>query len=154
MNERGIISEKWGESCSVISNSLRSHGLYSSWNSPGQNTGVCSLPLLQRISFISGRFLTNWAITEAPTSEEELNTVEISNLSKKKFMIVIIKMSTKFTRRINEHSENLNKASENRKNQIELKNTMPEIIYVYTEKELTVYLVIHRNGSTIWRIEY
>ena len=28
------------ESCSVISDSLRPHGLYSPWNSPGQNTGV------------------------------------------------------------------------------------------------------------------
>ena len=27
---------KWGESCSVVSYSLRSHGLYSPWNSPGQ----------------------------------------------------------------------------------------------------------------------
>ena len=32
-------------SCPVVSNSLRPHGLYSLWNSPGQNTGVggCSL---------------------------------------------------------------------------------------------------------------
>ena len=28
------------ESPSVVSNSLRHHGLYSPWNSPGQNTGV------------------------------------------------------------------------------------------------------------------
>ena len=31
------------ESCSVVSDSLRPHGLYSPWNSPGQNTGVGSL---------------------------------------------------------------------------------------------------------------
>ena len=37
------------ESCSVMPNSLRSHGLYSPWNSPGQNTGVGSLFLLQGI---------------------------------------------------------------------------------------------------------
>ena len=37
------------ESRSVVSNSLRPHGLYSPWNSPGQNTGVGSLPLLQGI---------------------------------------------------------------------------------------------------------
>ena len=42
-------SEKWSESHSVVSNSLRSHGLYSPWNSPGQNTGVGSLSLLQGI---------------------------------------------------------------------------------------------------------
>ena len=90
------------------------HGLYSPWNSPGQNTGVGSLPLLQgifptpgsnpgllhcrwilyllshkrsprkvewvvypfssrssqprnstRVSWVAGRFFTNWAIREA-----------------------------------------------------------------------------------------
>ena len=34
------------KSCSVMSNSLRPHGVYGSWNSPGQNTGVDSLSLL------------------------------------------------------------------------------------------------------------
>ena len=37
------------ESHSVVSNSLRPHGLYSTWNSPGQNTGVGSLSLFQWI---------------------------------------------------------------------------------------------------------
>ena len=37
------------ESHSVVSNSLRPHGLYSPWNSPGQNTGVGSLSLLRGI---------------------------------------------------------------------------------------------------------
>ena len=37
------------ESLSVMSNSLRPHGLYSPWNSPGQNTGVDSHFLLQVI---------------------------------------------------------------------------------------------------------
>ena len=32
-----------------MSDSLQPHGLYSSWNSPGQNTGVGKLPLLQQI---------------------------------------------------------------------------------------------------------
>ena len=36
-------------SCLVVSNSLWPHGLYSLWNSPGQNTGVGSLSLLQGI---------------------------------------------------------------------------------------------------------
>ena len=42
---------KWSEreSCSVVSNSLQPHGLYSPWNSPGQNTGVGSFSLLQGI---------------------------------------------------------------------------------------------------------
>ena len=34
---------------SVMSNSLRPHGLSNPWNSPGQNTGVGSLSILQRI---------------------------------------------------------------------------------------------------------
>ena len=37
------------ESRSVTSDSLRLHRLYSPWNSPGQNTGVGSLSLHQRI---------------------------------------------------------------------------------------------------------
>ena len=37
------------ESRSVVSDSLQPHGLYSPWNSPGQNTGVGSLSLLQGV---------------------------------------------------------------------------------------------------------
>ena len=37
------------ESCSVVSDSLQSHGLYSPWNSPDQNTGVGSFPLLREL---------------------------------------------------------------------------------------------------------
>ena len=37
------------ESCSVVSDSLRPHGLYSPWNSPGQNTGVGSHSLVKEI---------------------------------------------------------------------------------------------------------
>ena len=33
----------WSESCSVLSDSLWPHGLYSSWNSPGQSTGMGSV---------------------------------------------------------------------------------------------------------------
>ena len=39
---------------SVVSGSLRPHGLYSPWNSPGQNTGVGSLSFLQGIFPIQG----------------------------------------------------------------------------------------------------
>ena len=42
---KGVLSE----SRSVMSNSLQPHGLYSPWNSPGQNIGVGSLSLLQGI---------------------------------------------------------------------------------------------------------
>ena len=54
-----VIENKWvgislkekkeSESHSVMSNSLQPQGLYSPWNSPGQNTGVDSLSLLQEI---------------------------------------------------------------------------------------------------------
>ena len=37
------------ESHSVLSDTLQPHGLYSSWNSLGQNTGVGSLSLLQGV---------------------------------------------------------------------------------------------------------
>ena len=47
---RQLLREKSeSESCSVMSVSLQPHGLYSPWNSPGQNTGVGSLSLLQEI---------------------------------------------------------------------------------------------------------
>ena len=39
---------------SVVSSSLRPHGLYSPWNSPGQNTRVDSLSLLQGIFSTQG----------------------------------------------------------------------------------------------------
>ena len=42
------------ESCSVVSNSLWPHGLYSPWNSLGQNTGVGSLSFLQGICLTQG----------------------------------------------------------------------------------------------------
>ena len=47
------------ESCSVVSDSLQPHGLYSPWNSPGQNTGVGSLSLLQGIFLIQE---SNWGL--------------------------------------------------------------------------------------------
>ena len=110
-----IIQTIFSESRSVMSNSLWPHGLYSPWNSPGQNTGVGSLSLLQGlfptqglnpglqhcrwilyqlshqgsprilewvayplfsgsswlrnwtgVSYIAGRFFTNWASKDAP----------------------------------------------------------------------------------------
>ena len=56
------------ESHSVLSNSLRSNGLYSPWNSPRQNTGVGSFPFSRgspqprdqtQVSRNAGRFFTN-----------------------------------------------------------------------------------------------
>ena len=42
-------ADGWSESHSVLSDSLRPHGLYSPWNSPGQNTGLGNRSLLQGI---------------------------------------------------------------------------------------------------------
>ena len=51
------------ESRSVVSNSLQPHGLYSPWNSPGQNTGVGSHSLqaifLTQVSYIADGFFTS-----------------------------------------------------------------------------------------------
>ena len=56
------------ESRSVVSDSLQPYGLYSPWNSPGQNTGVGGLSLLQgifqprdptQVSHITGGFFTS-----------------------------------------------------------------------------------------------
>ena len=44
-----LLKLEWSESHSVMSDPLRPHGLYSPWNSPGQNTGVGSRSLLQGI---------------------------------------------------------------------------------------------------------
>ena len=44
------------ESCSVVSSSLPPHGLYSPWNSLGQNTGVGSLSLCQGIFLTQGSY--------------------------------------------------------------------------------------------------
>ena len=42
-----LLSLYWSESHSVMSDSLWPHGLHNPWNSPGQNTGVGRLSLLQ-----------------------------------------------------------------------------------------------------------
>ena len=48
------VSRFISECRSVMSDSLRPHGLYSPWNSPGQNTAVGSLSLLQGIFLTQG----------------------------------------------------------------------------------------------------
>ena len=45
VEERTVVVVKIAQSCPT----LRPHGLYSPWNSPGQNTGVGSLSLLRGI---------------------------------------------------------------------------------------------------------
>ena len=65
--------ESESDSHLVVSDSLRPHGLYSPWNSPGQNTGV-AFPFSRgssqardrtQVSCIAGEFFTSWSIREA-----------------------------------------------------------------------------------------
>ena len=78
--EHWTIKKAESENCSVMSNSLQPHTLYSPWNSPGQNTGVSSSSLLQGIfpprdwtqaSCTAGRFFTSWATREAKKAERQ-----------------------------------------------------------------------------------
>ena len=48
-SRNNLYSPDESENHSVMSDSLGTHGLYSPWNSPGQNTGVGSLSLLKGI---------------------------------------------------------------------------------------------------------
>ena len=49
LNPRNTKCDSESENCSVVSDSLQPHELYSPWNSVGQNTGMGSLSLLQGI---------------------------------------------------------------------------------------------------------
>ena len=57
---RSLFSAAKSENHSVVSDALQPHGLYSPWNSPGQNTVVGSLSLLQ------GIFPTQWLNPSLP----------------------------------------------------------------------------------------
>ena len=86
--------ESENESCTVVSNSLQPHGLYSLWNSPGQNTGVGSLALLQGIFPTQGlnqglphcgQILYYLSHKGSPKAEEsELNCQHLLNYRKSK----------------------------------------------------------------------
>ena len=74
LNKRTYLPPSESEGRSVVSDSLWPRGLYSPWNSPGQNVGLGSLSLLQGIfptqglnpvSCIAGGFSTSWATGEA-----------------------------------------------------------------------------------------
>ena len=51
---QGVQGVNESESCSVVSDSLQPHGLYSPWNSPCENTVVGSCSLLQGIFTTQG----------------------------------------------------------------------------------------------------
>ena len=67
---------RWKWKLFSLSNFLWPHGLYSQWNSPGQNTAVGSHSLLQgifpiqgwtEVSSIAGRFITSWTTRDPIT---------------------------------------------------------------------------------------
>ena len=74
--QRPLLCLSFSESHSVISDSLRPHGLYPNsllypWNYPGKNSGMGSYSLLQGIfltqrsnTYIAGGFFTVWATGE------------------------------------------------------------------------------------------
>ena len=80
------------ESFSVMSNFLWLYGLYSPWNSPGQNTGVGSPSLLQgifpnpgieprsrtQVSCNTGRFFTSWTTRKALETKENLQHIGVA----------------------------------------------------------------------------
>ena len=87
---------KWSGrgSRSVMSDSLWPHGLYSLWNSPGQNTGVGSAPFSRgssqarnqtQTSCITGIFFTIWATKEAPRVNLNILPIFFSMLILKKW---------------------------------------------------------------------
>ena len=47
--DQEFVIQSGSESCSVLSDSMRSQELHSPWNYPGQNTGMGSLSFLQGI---------------------------------------------------------------------------------------------------------
>ena len=96
--KKGNAKERSRESHLVVSESLRSHELYSPWNSPGQNTGVVaslfswgsSQPRDQtQVSCIAGRFFTRWATREAQ---------ECSNYHTIAFILQTSKVMLKFSK--------------------------------------------------------
>ena len=96
--------------CSVMSNSLPPHGLYSPWNSPGQNTGVGAYPFSRgssqprnriRLSCTTGGFFTNWASKEAQYTQKHIFLSAVFNefwqmythmcqLSQMKYKIILL----------------------------------------------------------------
>ena len=59
-----------------MSNFLRPHGLYSPWNSLGQNTGMGSLSLLQGI-FLAQELILSGVLSEAQDGDEEDRPADI-----------------------------------------------------------------------------
>ena len=84
------VKAKVAQSCPT----LRPHGLYSLWNSPGQNTGVGSLSLLQGS-------LPNPGIEPSPP------TLQVNSLPAESILVIIWQKKKKKQKK--PHLENVNK---------------------------------------------
>ena len=82
---------------SVMSYSLRSRGLYSPWNSLGQNIGVGAFPFSRRssqprdwsqVSYITSGFFTSWDTRELNVVKQEIArlNIDILGISELKWM--------------------------------------------------------------------
>ena len=87
-----LVVLKWKWSRSVVSDSLRSHGLWPTmllcpWDSPGKSTGVVAISFSRRssqprdrtrVSRTAGRHFIIWATREAPSGTKEGSIVVFS----------------------------------------------------------------------------
>ena len=80
------IYESKSKSRSVVSDSLQPHRLYSPWNSPGQNTGVGSLSLLQ------GIFPTQGSNSGLPHCRQILYQLNHKGIYTKIYMCVLVSL--------------------------------------------------------------
>ena len=86
--------ESESESRSVVSDSLRPRGLYSPWNSLGQNTGVGSLSLLQGIFPTQG---SNWGLLHCRQILYQLN-YQGNGLNNENGLIIPVLKSSSFSK--------------------------------------------------------
>ena len=94
-------SVKESESCPVMSDSLWPHGLYSPWNSSGQNMGVGSLSLLRGIFLTQGsnpglphcrRILYQLRHKGSPIDAVIVNNITDASLPNLKIAFVIVRI--------------------------------------------------------------
>ena len=85
-----VARERESESHSVVSNSLWPHGLYSSWNSPGQNTGLGKLSLLQGNLTNPGLLHCRWILYQLSHKGNPLVAYTVFKLKKLSIIYICI----------------------------------------------------------------
>ena len=89
MVDSGKLYKVKSESHSLMSDSLRPHGLYSPWDSPGQNTGVGDLSLLW------GIFPTQGSIPGLPHCRRIFNQLSHQDSEILRALLICIKLCEK-----------------------------------------------------------